>query len=224
MADFQILEPHSRSGLLRHCAVEPVAARLRDGGLAVLPTETGYMLAALATSMPALHRAFALKQRALTHPMHVACSSVDMANEFALLSPAALRLVRAYTPGPLTVVVPRRPAAPARPALPDSLVTLHGTVGIRIPDHPATLQVIAAVGAPVTATSLNRSGEESRPVTAEMLDSFDWAEPDGIPVVVHNEAIQHTAASTLVRCTDGGTEILRAGPVTRGQIDETLAG
>lgn len=217
MARFHLLEPHSPSGLLLHRAVDRVAERLLDGGLAVLPTETGYLLAALATSMPALRRAFALKQRALTHPMHVACSSVAMADAYAVLSPAARRLLGAYTPGPLTVVVPQTSA------LPDSLVTLDGTVGIRIPDHPATLQVVAAVGAPVTATSLNRSGEESRPVNAEMLDSFDWDEPDGVPVVVDNASIRCTAASTLVRCTGADVEILRAGPVSRAQIDETLA-
>jgi L-threonylcarbamoyladenylate synthase len=202
---------------MRLADVAHIADTLLDGGLAVLPTETGHMVAALATSRPALLKAFAFKERPLSNPMHVACASLDMADEYAVLSSPARRLLGAYTPGPLTVVVPQRPT------LPDDLVTLNGTVGIRIPDHPATLQVIAAVGAPLTATSLNRSGEESRPVSIASLEAYDWPE-DETPVVVDNEAIRHTTASTLVRFADAEFEILREGPVSSALIGAVLAG
>jgi L-threonylcarbamoyladenylate synthase len=210
-----VVEVLADSRLLRLGDVSAIAERLLRGELAVLPTETGHMIAALATSRPALLKVFAFKNRPLTNPMHVACASLAMADEFAVLSPQARLLVATFTPGPLTVVVPQRPV------LPDDLVTLDGTVGIRVPDHPATLQVIAAVGAPLTATSLNLSGEESRPLSAESLAAFDFADDDTL-VVVDNEAIRHAAASTLVRIDGGKVDVLREGPVSRTEVEEAL--
>jgi L-threonylcarbamoyladenylate synthase len=214
MGRYRIIRARSASGLLRLADVEEIATRLLGGGLAVLPTETGHMVAALATSRDALLKAFAFKGRPLTNPMHVACSSLTMADRYSSLSADARRLLGTHTPGPLTVVVPQKSALPA------DLVTLNGTVGIRVPDHAATLQVIEAVGAPLTATSLNRSGEESRPVTEDSLAGFDWV--DETPVVIDNEAIRYEAASTLVRFEQDGFTILRDGPVDKAVIEETL--
>jgi L-threonylcarbamoyladenylate synthase len=213
---FQFFAPSSHSGLLRLADAELVAGRLRDGGLAVLPTETGYMLAALATSLPALRTAFGVKERDHAHAMHVACASIGMAARYAALSPDARRLMGLFTPGPLTVVVPQTGA------LPDEMVTLGGTVGIRVPDHPATLQVIATLDAPVTATSLNRSGEETRPYDRDLLDELPWGDALGVPVVEDKAAVRYPAASTLVRLTGPAPEVLREGPVTAEEIAAAL--
>jgi len=213
---FRFLAPSAHSGLLRLADAELVAGRLRDGGLAVLPTETGYMLAALATSMPALRAVFAVKERDHAHAMHVACASIGMAARYAELSPAARQLMGTFTPGPLTVVVPKTGA------LPDGMVTLGGTVGIRVPDHAATLQVIATLDAPVTATSLNRSGEETRPYDRELLDELPWGELRDVPVVEDKSAVRFPAASTLVRLTGPAPEVLRQGPITAEEIAAAL--
>jgi len=216
MQRFRFLAPATQSGLLRLGDAELVAGHLRDGGLAVLPTETGYMLAALATSLPALRTAFDVKERDYAHAMHVACASIGMAARYAELSPAARRLMGAFTPGPLTVVVPQTDA------LPDTLVTLNATVGIRVPDNPATLQVIATLDAPVTATSLNRSGEETRPFDRDLLEELPWGDARDVPVVEDKSAVRYPAASTLVRLTGPAPEVLREGPVTAEQIAAAL--
>jgi L-threonylcarbamoyladenylate synthase len=205
------------SGTLRLADVRLVADVLRKGGLAVLPTETGHMLAAVATDLDAVESAFAAKKRDRAKAMHVACSSLSMAERFALLTPSAVRVLGALTPGPVTVVV-RQSAL-----LPDRLVTLDGTVGIRVPDHPATLQVIAEIGAPLTATSLNESGSASVGPDQATLSALAW--PDGhIVHVVDADAVPaHSAASTLVRLIDD-VEVLRAGPVDANAIRAVLAG
>ncbi|MDQ7905627.1 L-threonylcarbamoyladenylate synthase [Phytohabitans sp. ZYX-F-186] len=216
MTRFHFLAPSAHSGLLRLADAEFVAGRLRDGGLAVLPTETGYLLAALATSLPALRTAFDVKERDRAHAMHVACASIGMASRYARLSPAARQLMGAFTPGPLTVVVPQTGA------LPDEMVTLGGTVGIRVPDHAATLQVIATLDAPITATSLNRSGEETRPFDRDLLDELPWGDVRDVPVVEDKSAVRYAAASTLVRLTGPAPEVLREGPVTAEEIAASL--
>lgn len=212
MTTLRRLEPATPAGLLSSGDAEYVATVLRRGGLAVLPTETGYLLAALATSMHAIRRAFVAKGRDMANPMHVACASLLMAREFADVNAAADRLLARFTPGPLTAVVPQRDT------LPTSLVTLNGTVGIRIPDSAPTLQVVAAVGAPVTATSVNRSGEESIGLTQDVLDELDWGDLDDVPIVRQAGAVRYLSPSTLVRLTSPEPEILRPGPVSAADI------
>lgn len=193
-----------------------IADSLRSGSLAVLPTETGYMLAAMATSVPAVERAFAVKQRDQAQVMHVACASAGMAASVGVLTPAALRLLGTFTPGPLSVVVAKTPV------LPDRLVTVNGTVGIRVPDHPATLAVIAEVGVPLTATSLNVSGSARVPVSKLELDTLNWPAGETIYVVQDDEAIRYGTGSTLVRLTSGEVEILRPGPVGESDIADVV--
>ncbi|GIF48657.1 tRNA threonylcarbamoyl adenosine modification protein (Sua5/YciO/YrdC/YwlC family) [Asanoa ferruginea] len=218
MVNARWLAPGSPSGLLRLADAELVAGVLADGGLAVLPTETGYMLAAAATIEASVERVFRAKRRDLAHPMHIACASLEMAAHYGVLTPDARRVIGAFTPGPLTVVVEHTSELPRR------LVTHEGTVGIRVPDHPATLQVIAAAGVPVTATSLNPSGAESRPVDADVLAELEWDEDEAVPVVVDHASIRHTLASTLVSLTGpDGPRVLREGPVSAAQVRATLA-
>lgn len=211
------LRPRSRSGLLSLADVDEIVTSLRRGGLAVLPTETGYALAADATSIEAVGKAFAVKRRDRSNPMHVACSSLTMARRYGVLDPVAAALVGAFTPGPLTMVVPQTDR------LPDSLVTLRGTVGLRVPDCACTLQVIAALDRPLTATSLNRSGQEYAPVTPEGLAELDWPAGETVHVVRHDAVIAFDKPSTLVSVADGRPRVLRAGAVGEDEIVELLA-
>jgi L-threonylcarbamoyladenylate synthase len=212
VAHFEYLTAHSPSGLLTSADADRVAAALRQGALAVLPTETGYLLGARATDQTAVRAAFRVKGRDTAHTMHIACASLAMAEEFAQVTPAARRVLGALTPGPVSVVVARTDR------LPDGLVTVDDTVGIRIPDHPATLQVIGAVGEPLTATSLNRSGEPAMSIHHVELESLDWP-PGGIVYVVEDDhCVRYPLPSTLVRFTTPTPEILRPGPVTEATI------
>lgn len=212
MTQFDFIRPHSASGLLTLSEAARVSDRLRRGSLAVLPTETGYMLAAVATSMPAVESAFAVKSRDQAQVMHVACASVEMAATIGELTPLALRLLGAFTPGPLSVIVSKTSV------LPDRLVTINGTVGIRVPDHPATLQIIREVAAPLTATSLNVSGAPPVPVRKLELDTLSWPADQIIYIVEDDDAIRFGTGSTLVRLTGPDIEILRPGPVSESDL------
>ncbi|HEX8803809.1 MAG TPA: L-threonylcarbamoyladenylate synthase [Acidimicrobiales bacterium] len=205
-------------GCLPLAAVGAVVAHLRAGGLAVLPTETGYMLAALATSEPAVRAAFAAKDRPADLPMHVAVSSVGAAAERAEVGPRERAVIEAFCPGPLTTV------CPGRGTLVAGMVEWRGTVGLRVPDVPATLQVLAELRVPVTATSLNRHGDDLLPTLEEQVGSLDWPAGAVVHVVRHDAAVTQAAASTLVRLTDDGVDVLRPGPVDRAAIEAVLSG
>lgn len=212
MTRFEYIRPHSSSGLISLGDADKVAGSLRRGSVAVLPTETGYMLAALATSIQAINRVFAVKARQAANVMHVACGSLQMAEAVGQLTPRALRILTRLTPGPVTVIVEKTSY------LPDRLVTLNNTVGIRIPDHPATLQVITAVGAPLTATSLNASGSTPTLIRGSDLGHMDWPQDEAVLLVEDDDAIVHQVPSTLVRVTGADLEILRSGPISEAEI------
>src|ERR1700742_4073154 len=208
MTEFVYVRPHSRSGTLTCAAVAEIADRLKHGALAVLPTETGYMLAALATSADAVKAAFTAKGRAASAVMHVACASLEMAGTVGVLTEPASRLLGQLTPGPVSVIVE------SAGLLADS----EGTVGLRIPDHPGTLQVISAAGSPLTATSLNSSGSQLPSVDEAALRTLNWPEADVVYVVRDDDAVAYSSPSTLVRISDNSIEILRRGPITESDI------
>jgi L-threonylcarbamoyladenylate synthase len=214
LVEFVYVTVAKRSRLLSLADLDAVAGSLAAGSLAVLPTETGYMLAAVATSAPAVRKAFAVKERNPVAVMHVACASLSMARRYGHLDERATALLGTFTPGPLTVVVPQTGV------LPDGLVTVDGTVGIRVPDSPATLQVISAVGTPLTATSVNLSGQPGGSVEEAALRQLNWPAAGRVFVVVDDESVAYSAPSTLVRLTGPELEILRPGPVTAGSMQQ----
>lgn len=218
MPRFVYVKPRSGRGTLSLSDVARVADSLKRGSLAVLPTETGYMLAAVATSEDSVKRAFTVKERASSAVMHVACSSLDMAGTVGILTDRAVRLLGELTPGPLSVIVNQTGL------LPDGLVTVNGTVGIRVPDHPGTLQVINAVGSPLTATSLNSSGSQLPAVDERSLLTLNWPEDELVYVVRDDEAITCDSPSTLARISGESIEILRPGPISESEIHRVASG
>jgi L-threonylcarbamoyladenylate synthase len=204
--------------LLRLAELDAVVLHLRRGGLVVLPTETGYLLGAAALDPDAVGRAYAVKVRSPRNPMHAAVTGLEMAEQLAHLGASARRLLQTFTPGPLTVVCPKREAVP------DILVAGTGTLGIRIPDSPVTLQVIAALGGPITATSLNVSGDPPRSTLDGTIAALEWKAEPALYVVRDPLCVLHPRPSTLVSLVDGHRTILREGPVSAEAIASALSG
>lgn len=147
-------------------SVDPAAAvaaavdRLRAGGVVVLPTETVYGVAAVATDPAAVEEVFVRKGRPAERLVAVLVADVDQARSLAEVDDRFERLADAVWPGPLTMVVPRRPGAGLTLGLAPGQDGEDGpaTVGIRCPDHDLVRAVATEVG-PIATTSANRSGE-----------------------------------------------------------------
>ncbi|MFW5974354.1 MAG: L-threonylcarbamoyladenylate synthase, partial [Natrialbaceae archaeon] len=135
--------------------LDAAAAALRDGGAVVYPTETVYGLGTDATDADAVVRVFELKGRDRSKPLSLGVPSVDAALGHTRPSELALRFMRAFLPGPVTVVVE------CDPSLPDPLTAGRDRVGVRVPDDEVALSLFERAGVPVTATSANRSGSPS---------------------------------------------------------------
>jgi len=155
--------------------LEKAAAAVRDGGAVVYPTETVYGLGADATDADAVERVFELKGRDRSKPLSLGVADVDAALRHTRPTEHALRFMRAFLPGPVTVVVERDPS------LPDALTAGRDRVGVRVPDDEVALSLFErAAPVPVTATSANLSGNPS--VTHP--DDLDSALRESVAAVV----------------------------------------
>jgi L-threonylcarbamoyladenylate synthase len=194
--------------------IERAAQTLRAGDLVAFPTETVYGLGADASNRDAVKRLYAVKHRPSDHPVIVHVASAAHLEEFAGEVPdAARRLADAFWPGPLTLVVMRN-AARVVPEVTGG----RDTVGLRVPDHPVALALLAAFGGGVAAPSANRFGKVS-PTTAAHVRADLGRDVnfvlDGGPCRVGIE-------STIVDVTGAEPAILRVGEVSRARIEAII--
>jgi tRNA threonylcarbamoyl adenosine modification protein (Sua5/YciO/YrdC/YwlC family) len=195
-------------------SVDDVVEALQGGGVAVLPTDTVYGLVAVASDPTATAKVFAIKERAEAVPLAVLCASADQA--LALVAspddPAVVAVARRWWPGPLTLVLARRPGLDLRLGDPPT------TIGLRVPDHPLLHAVAARLG-PLAATSANRHGQ---PVAAT-ADEARVALGAAVAVVVDGGRLDGRS-STVVDATEEPWRVLREGPIAAADIFATALG
>jgi L-threonylcarbamoyladenylate synthase len=196
-------------------AIEQAARHLAAGELVAFPTETVYGLGANAASDAAVAGIFAAKGRPSEHPLIVHVTGPEAATVFAReLTPVAVRLMQAFWPGPLTVILPRREGVAAAAA------GGQASIGLRCPAHPvahALLVACAAQQPPVpglAGPSANRFGRVS-PTTASHVQS----EFGDSLMVVDGGACEVGIESSIVDCTREVPVLLRPGVLTHAQIE-----
>ncbi|MFN5096863.1 L-threonylcarbamoyladenylate synthase [Limnohabitans sp.] len=196
-----------------HAAIAQAAQALHDAQLVGLPTETVYGLAANATDDAAVAKIFVAKGRPSDHPLIVHVASVAQVPLFAVQVPDfAQKLMAAFWPGPLTLILPRKSGVAAASA------GGQDSIGLRCPSHPvaqALLQAAWALGVSgVSAPSANRFGRVS-PTTAAHVQSELGTEL----LILDGGDCEVGIASTIIDCTRGEPVMLRPGQITRAQIE-----
>jgi len=188
------------------------ASTIRAGGLVAFPTETVYGLGANALDADAVAAIFAAKGRPATNPVIVHVRSTQAAAEVAEVNDIATRLMDAFWPGPLTLVLPRRANVP-------DVVTAGGsTVAVRQPKHPVAQRLLDLAGVPIAAPSANRS-ESISPTRAEHVMS---SLGDRVDIILDGGWTEVGLESTVLDVTVDPPQILRPGMVTSAQIAEVL--
>lgn len=195
--------------------IAAAAQVLRQGGLVAVPTETVYGLAARADSVDAVAAIYRAKGRPDFNPLIVHVADIEAAAGLAILDARALRMAQAFWPGPLTMVLPRRPDAPLATAVTAGLPT----VAIRCPAHPAMRALLQASGLPLAAPSANRSGGVSPTCAAHVAASLGAK----VDLILDGGASSAGIESTIVALRNGGGwQVLRPGPVTASDIAAIL--
>ena len=197
-----------------HGAIPAAVAALRAGQLVAMPTETVYGLAADATNPRAVAGIFAAKGRPRFNPLIIHVASVAGARAIAMLTPEAERLAETFWPGPLTLVLPRRPGS----AIADLAVAGLATVAVRVPAHPVARALLAAFGGPLAAPSANRSGHVSATTAAHVAADIGNA----VAVIIDAGPAMIGLESTIVGLDGRHPTLLRAGGVNRIAIEAVL--
>ncbi|MES2940477.1 MAG: L-threonylcarbamoyladenylate synthase [Pseudomonadota bacterium] len=194
-------------------SIQQAVQRLREGELVAMPTETVYGLAADATRPEAVAKIFSAKGRPANHPLIVHVADAPGAGAFAAsVPPVAERLMQAFWPGPLTLILPRRPEVGA------TVAGGQDTIGVRCPSHPvaqALLRACAHAGiAGLAAPSANRFGRVS-PTTAAHVQAEFGA---GL-LVLDGGACAIGIESSIVDCSRAAPVLLRPGMLPREQLE-----
>jgi L-threonylcarbamoyladenylate synthase len=206
-------EPLTRVMVPNAQAIAEAVRCLADGGLVAFPTETVYGLGADAANGTAIARLYDAKGRPAFNPLIAHVGDAAAANRLGAFNGTASRLAEVFWPGPLTLVLPRRPDCPVAELATAGL----DAIAVRVPNHAVVRDLLVAFGKPIVAPSANRSGHVSpttaQHVLADLRGRIDLI-LDGGPTPVGVE-------STIVACL-GVPTLLRPGGVPRAEIERVL--
>jgi L-threonylcarbamoyladenylate synthase len=177
------------------------------GGLVAFPTDTVYGVGCLAFQQQAIESIYVAKDRPIEKAIPVLIGDnedlIKVAEEIPLF---AMKLIARFWPGPLTVLVPKKPTLP-------EVISATATVGVRVPDHDIARGLLRLAG-PMAVTSANISGQAS-PTTAQQVFSQLGGR---IPMIIDGGETPGGVPSTLVDCTGAEIQILREGPITKDEL------
>jgi L-threonylcarbamoyladenylate synthase len=194
-------------------AIKRAADLLRQGRLVAFPTETVYGLGADASNPDAVAGIFKAKGRPADHPLIVHIASIDSLYDWASTVPeAALKLAARFWPGPLAMILNKKPEVPLE------VTGGQQTVGLRMPDHPVALALLKSFGGGVAAPSANRfcriSPTQASHVSEELGDAVD--------MILDGGACRVGVESTIIDLSGNKPRLLRPGHISREDIEAVL--
>jgi L-threonylcarbamoyladenylate synthase len=200
--------------------IKDAALALKKGHLVAFPTETVYGLGADATNEKAIARIYEVKGRPIDHPLIVHISSIELLDKWASEIPEyAIKLARAFWPGPMTLVLKRTELAK------DFITGNQDTVAIRIPSHTLANQLLKEYeslgGYGVAAPSANRFGKVSPTCSTDVIEELS-NHLKSIDLILDGGQSLVGVESTIVLCTTATPVILRPGAITIKMINELL--
>lgn len=190
-------------------AVEEAVRTLVDGGIVVYPTETCYGLAATIDNVEAVKRIYVVKRRPFSRPLTILVASVSMWREYAYLSYEAMKLIKRFLPGPLTIVLWKKATVP------DIVNPMR--IGARISSHELAQAIVERLGKPITATSANIHGDKEPYNVNDVVRDVD--------LILDFGELPKNPPSTIVDLTVEPPVVQRAypkGPFTEEEILKTI--
>ena len=188
-------------------ALREAAEVVRRGGLIIYPTDTVYGLGCDPLNPEAVEKVFQAKGRG-RKPLPVLASDMEDVERIAELSGIASRLAEVFWPGPLTLVLPRKPV------LPDALTCGLPSVGVRIPGHDFAIELIRACGGLLVGTSANKSGRPPPRTAQEALEELG----EMVELIIDGGPAPLGVPSTVLDLTGPEPRLLREGPIGLSDI------
>ena len=177
---------------------------LRTGGLVVFPTETVYGLGGDATNANAAEKIYAAKGRPSDNPLIIHISNPKDAEKYAVTNQTYYDLAKAFMPGPITVILPKKDIIPC------SVTGGLDSVAVRCPSHPIASKLIEAAGIPVAAPSANLSGKPSPTCARHVLEDLNGR----VDIIIDGGNSEIGLESTIVKIEGDSLTLLRPGAIT----------
>ena len=188
-------------------ATQETLNAISSGGVVAVPTDTVYGIACSVNNSAAIQSLYKIKIRESIKAIPVLIADLNQLDQVAKsLNDYAIKLAQSFWPGALTLIVAKNVLLPAN-------LTIHPTVGVRIPDHDWLREIIRKTG-PLAATSANISGEASPSTANQVLEQLNGR----IELVIDGGECKGGIASTVVDCSGEEFNILRNGSITPDQI------
>jgi L-threonylcarbamoyladenylate synthase len=192
-------------------AIRTAVNVIQNGGVVVYPTDTVYGLGADALNPVAVQRVFAIKNRPMHLPLPVVVLNLMMTKRLAVVDEASQRLIDAFWPGALTIILEKKSLVP------HILTSGGGSVGLRMPNHPVPLQMLEQAKVPLVATSANKHGGVSA-LSAEEAQQQLGNEVD----LILDGGTANGQPSTIIDMTKMPPLLVRRGPISRDAIEAII--
>ena len=194
--------------------IEEFVTILKSDGVISVPTDTVYGICARINSSKAYLKLVSVKNRPSTKSFPIMCSDIEQIKSIAIIDEKALKLIKAFMPGPITLVLNKRP---------DVLSYINNAgaretdeLAIRMAPTPFLKELIKEVGSPLFLTSANKSGKD----VCRSLDEIEIECPTLDGMVMGD--VSFGEASTIIDCTDNDIKIQRQGPISEDEIMKAL--
>ena len=189
--------------------LKEVARTIRQGGIAVFPTETVYGIGTNGLKENSVKRLYEVKQRPLNKPISLLVNGINMINEIAQeITDLEKALIKEFFPGPLTIILKKKDTVP-------NIVTANSNmVGVRMPSNEIALKLIEYAGVPIATPSANISGKPSGTNMEDIMKDFEGK----VDYFIDDGPSKIGISSTIVQVIDGVPHILRQGKITKEQI------
>jgi L-threonylcarbamoyladenylate synthase len=203
------VDPHDLASEASHSSLKRAAEILRGGGTVALPTETVYGLGANALDASAIAKIFVAKQRPSWDPLIVHISDLEMLRQVvSAVTVSAEKLIKAFWPGPLTLLLPKSNN------IPDAVTANRPRVGVRMPQHPVAHALIREAGVPIAAPSANRFGRTSPTTAAHVAEDLEGR----VDAILDSGETTHGLESTVIDVCEDPCIIYRPGIISFEQI------
>ncbi len=185
---------------------------VKEGGLVVYPTDTVYGLGCSPFNVEAVKRIFKVKGER-RKPLPVLASSTEHIEKIAILSKKAKKIAKFFWPGPLTLIISKKPV------LPEVVTFGVDSVGVRIPNHRVVLQLITMSNGLLVGTSANKTGEEPSRTAQEAFEQLG----EDVDIILDGGPATLGDPSTIIDLTLGKPRIIREGPIGFKEILNVLS-
>ncbi|MFH0775617.1 MAG: L-threonylcarbamoyladenylate synthase [bacterium] len=192
--------------------IKEAASIIKRGGLVAFPTETVYGLGADGLNSDAVAKVFQAKKRSLSNPLPLHIADRSWLCEIVYLNDRAETLIGRFWPGALTIILPKKDVVP------DIVTAGFPKVGLRMPDNPIALELIKAVGRPITGTSANITGFPS-PITAKDVEKYL---KDTVELILDGGTCPIGLESTILDLTENPPKLLRRGGLAIEKIESLI--